>query len=128
MPVRRDLHLFLLFTGLRSLDARTVRWEHLNLGNKPMSLVIPLGKREKVVEVPPGCIHRPRPKGGISRGFTVPLAEHVLGLLRGRQQENPVQFSEGDGGWVFPALTRRGEITHVQEPKEKRYVQLDDGS
>ena len=128
MPVRRDLHRFILFTGLRSMDARTVRWEHINLGDAPMSLVIPLGKREKVVEVPPGCIHRPRPKGGISRGFTVPLAEYVLGVLRVRLEENQIQFPEGDGGWVFPALTRRNEITHVQEPKECRYIKLDDGT
>ena len=40
-PVRRDLQLFLLFTGLRSLDARTVRWEHLDCAR--------------------GTLHRPKP-------------------------------------------------------------------
>ena len=35
---------------------------------------------------------------------------------------------EGDGGWVFPSVNRRGQATHVQEPKEQRYIKLDNGS
>lgn len=127
-PVRRDLHRFILFTGLRSLDARTVCWEHVNLGDEPMTLVVPNGSCEKRVEVPPGCIHRPMPKGGVSRGFTVPLSGAALDVLRRRKAENPILFTEGDGGWVFPTVNRRGEVTHVQEPKEQKYMQLDDGS
>ncbi|HEX9708928.1 MAG TPA: tyrosine-type recombinase/integrase [Candidatus Thermoplasmatota archaeon] len=103
-PVRRDLQLFLLFTGLRSLDARTVRWEHVDLGA--------------------GSVHRPRPKGGEERAFTVPLARVVLELLRRRQSGNHALpgFDGDDAGWVFPARDRGGRVTHVVEPKEQRYV------
>ncbi len=96
-PVRRDLQLFLLFTGLRSLDARTVRWEH--------------------VDFPRGTLHRPKPKGGEDRAFTIPLSRFVLDLLLARRATNPP-----DAGWTFPARNRAGETTHVIEPKEQRLV------
>ncbi len=92
-PVRRELQLFLLFTGLRSLDARTVRWEHVDLGA--------------------GTVHRPRPKGGEDRAFTVPLARVVLALLAPRARPS---------GWVFLARDRAGRETHVVEAKEQRIV------
>ena len=100
-PIRRDLQLFLLLTGLRSLDARTVRWEH--------------------VDFEAGTIHRPKPKGGEDRAFTVPVADVVLELLRGRRQGNG-ELPLGDEGWVFPSLDRQGCVTHVVEAKEQRYV------
>lgn len=96
-PVRRDLQLFLLFTGLRSLDARTVRWEH--------------------VDLEAGTVFRPRPKGGEDRAFTVPLAGVVLGILHRRRGAGGE-----DGGWVFPSRDRAGRICHVVEAKEQRYV------
>lgn len=45
--VRGDYQLFVLLTGLRRMDAATVRWEHLNLDE--------------------GELHRPNPKGGKER-------------------------------------------------------------
>ena len=96
-PVRRDLQLFLLLTGLRSLDARTVRWEH--------------------VDFEAATLHRPRPKGGEDRAFTVPVSGATLSTLDRRRTDNG-----RDAGWVFPSRNRRGEITHVVEPKEQRYV------
>lgn len=109
-PVRRDLQLFLLFTGLRSLDARTVRWEH--------------------VDLEAGTLHRPCPKGGVDRAFTIPLARAMLALLARRCDDNRslpgLLPSEpglpSDGGWTFPALDRAGRVTHVVEPKEQRLV------
>jgi len=95
-PVRRDLQLFLLYTGLRSTDARTVRWEH--------------------VDFEAGTIHRPKPKGGEDRAFTVPVAQVVLDLLRRRREENM-----DDGGWVFPSRDMRGRRTYVKQAKEQRY-------
>ena len=100
-PVRRDLQLVLLFTGLRSLDARSMRWEDVDLGA--------------------GTVHRPRPKGGEDRAFTVPVSGCVLALLRLRRTGNRAIVGD-DGGWVFPARDRRGRITHVQEAKEQRLV------
>ena len=100
-PVRRDLQLFFLLTGLRSLDARSVRWEEVDLAA--------------------GTIHRPRPKGGEDRAFTIPASASVLRLLEGRRDDNRV-LPGGDDGWVFPARDRAGRITHVVEPKEQRTV------
>lgn len=100
-PVRRDLQRFLLFTGLRSLDARTVRWEHVDFTG--------------------GTLHRPRPKGGEDRAFTVPIAGAVKGLLRRRAAEN-ARRADSDGGWVFPTRDRAGLVTHVQEAKQQRLV------
>lgn len=96
-PVRRDLQLFYLYTGLRSLDARTVRWEHVDLAA--------------------GTVHRPRPKGGEDRAFTVPLAKVTIELLQQRRVANGP-----DEGWVFPSKDRAGHTTHVVEAKEQRYV------
>ena len=110
-PIRRDLQLFLLFTGLRSTDARTVRWEEVNLGDEP---------REHR-HLPPGCMHRPKPKGGEDRAFTVPLSEPVLEILRRRREQNPI-IAGDDKGWVFPSVNMRGETTYVRQPREARYI------
>lgn len=99
-PVRRDLQRFLLVTGLRSLDARTVRWED--------------------VDLEAGTLHRPTPKGGEDRAFTIPLARAALALLRVRRADNPACF--GDTPFAFPTRLRSGEVTHVVEPKEQRLV------
>lgn len=98
-PVRRDLQLFVLFTGLRATDAKTVRWEH--------------------VDFDAGTIHRPKPKGGADRAFTVPLSTPAMEILRQRHLENHLQFSD-DCGWAFPTRDMTGAVTHVQELKEPR--------
>lgn len=84
-PIRRDLQLFLLFTGLRSTDARTTRWEDVNLEDEPKVI--------HGVEVPPGCIRRPRPKGGEDRAFTVPVSTAVLDILRRRRDQNRLIYA-----------------------------------
>ena len=114
-PIRRDLQLFLLFTGLRSLDARTVQWRHVNLGDTPRMV--------DGVGIPPGCIRRPKPKGGEDRAFTVPVSGAVLELLRRRQEENH-RLYPNDGGWVFPSTDREGRVVHVAQAKEQRYDDL----
>jgi len=67
------------------------------------------------------------PKGGVNRGFAVPLSDSARDVLRRRKDESPMLLTEaeGDGGWVFPTYNRKGEITHVQEQKR---IKLDDGS
>ena len=111
-PIRRDLQLFLLFTGLRSTDARTTRWEDVNLGDEPKVI--------HGVEVPAGCIRRPRPKGGEDRAFTVPVAEVVLEILRRRRDGNGLIYPN-DGGWVFPSKNIKGQVTYVAQAREQRY-------
>lgn len=105
-PVRRDLWLFILFTGLRRDDAKMVRWEHINFDA--------------------GTIHRPQPKGGKDRAFTVPLPRFLLDLLWRRKLEN----GGADAGWCFPTTAcRDGQlvVTHVVEVKQQEYYKDAEG-
>jgi integrase len=99
-PVRRDLQLFILFTGLRSTDARTVRWSEVNFEA--------------------GTLHRPKPKGGEDRAFTVPVSKAVLEILLRRRDENPTLYGD-DQGWVFPSTDMQGRVSYVAQAKEQRY-------
>jgi len=96
-PVRRDLQLLLLFTGLRSLDARTIRHEHVDFEAR--------------------TLHRPKPKGGVDRAFTIPVSRFVLEVLERRFRENGE-----DGGWVFPSRSLAGHVTHLIDAKVRRRV------
>ena len=91
-PIVRDLHLFLLFTGLRRTDACTAKWEHWDEAQ--------------------GTLFIPTPKGGEARGFALPLSTFLTQLFHTRRHENDILFT--DSPWVFPALSTSG---HVEEPK-----------
>lgn len=80
--VRGDYHLLTLLTGLRKMDAATVRWEHLDLDE--------------------GTLLRPNPKGGEERAFTIPISRECIKMFERRRRENKDLFPDGDGGWVFP--------------------------
>lgn len=64
-PVKEDFLLFVLFTGLRSEDAATIRWDEL--------------------DVVKGTLFRPCPKGGEEKAFTVPLSTFALEVLQRRR-------------------------------------------
>jgi integrase len=115
--VRRDFNLLVIFTGLRRVDAATIRWEHLDLDRR--------------------TLRRPSPKGGKARAFTLPLSTVCLEILVRRRVENRFEFPDGDGGWVFPSTSTKdkacadcaalgvgahvaGGISHLVEPKEYR--------
>lgn len=117
--VRGDYQLFLLLTGLRRMDAATVRWEHVDLAAK--------------------TLRRPNPKGGTARAFTVPLSSACLDVLARRRDENRIEFTDGDGGWVFPTRAikakpcalcaalgvgahRAGGVVHLVESKQQKLV------
>jgi integrase len=104
-PVRRDLHIFLLLTGLRSTDARTVTWGD--------------------IDWPGGSIHRPNPKGG--RSFDVPLSNYVLLMLAKRKLDNRARnFLTGDGDWVFPMRNKnKGRVQYITEAREQRTRKVD---
>ena len=97
-PIRRDLHLFILLTGLRATDARTMRWAEVGLDA--------------------GTLHRPNPKGGEDRAFTIPLSTSALEVLQRRRDQNP----DPDGGWVWPSRDKRGQIACIAQVKEQRCV------
>lgn len=105
-PVRRDLNLFMLFTGMRSDAARHVRWEHIDW------------KR--------GALTVPKPKGGESRAFELPLCKTLIDVLKRRQSENAMEFGTygGDDGWCFPTRTRAKpfRVIPVAEAKEQKFV------
>lgn len=99
-PVRRDLQRVLLFTGLRSTDGKTIRWEH--------------------IDFEAGTLHRPKPKGGEDRAFTIPLCAYVLAILKRRKEENEQRFPGSP--WVFPVHRRKQLVSHIVEVDEQRIV------
>jgi integrase len=88
-PVLRDYLYVVLLTGLRSEDAATIRWDDLDLVEK--------------------TLHRPCPKGGEDRAFTIPLSTYTVELLRRRKEESQDQ----DEGWVFPTKSRGGKVIPI---------------
>ncbi len=95
--VRRDWQIFTLFTGLRKTDACTIRWQD--------------------VSIKEASLHRPNPKGGKERAFTIPLPDICLEILERRKIEN-AKFYGDKCPWVFPTTDMKGNVTHTQEPKE----------
>ena len=99
-PIRRAYQLFVLYTGLRRTDAATIRWED--------------------VDWSAGTLHRPEPKGGKGRAFTIPLSRRAMAILRylriaGRK------IHPGEP-WVFPTRKLNGSIGPLSEPKEQRLI------
>jgi len=93
-PIRRDYHLFVLFSGVRRNDAATMRWEHVNLEA--------------------ATLFRPNPKGGRKRAFTIPLSDFMIEILKRRKKENEIFVPRSP--WIYPAQSASG---HTEEPKEK---------
>lgn len=121
--VRCDWYWFVLLTALRSLDARTLRWDEVNLTDKAGWYVNAEGER---VALPPKSIHRPCPKGGERKAFTVPLSGPALEILKRRKAENPALFGD-DQGWVFPTRDKSGAVVHLSEPKQQDYMRDAEG-
>lgn len=96
-PVRADLFYFILFTGLRSTDAATIRWDDVKLDKR--------------------ILHRPFPKGGEDRAFDIPLSGFLVELLERRKRENPEIYGK-KCPWVFPTFDRHQRVSHVSELKE----------
>lgn len=69
--------------------------------------------------LPPKSMHRPCPKGGERKAFTVPLSAPVVEILKRRKAENARLFPGGDQGWVFPTRDKEGRVVHLSEPKEQ---------
>lgn len=101
-PIRRDLQLFVAFTGLRSADARSIRWDDVDLDRK--------------------LLRRPAPKGGESKAFELPLPKTCIAILKRRKTDNATMFAAhgGDAGLVFPTVSRNKpyHIVSVPQPKE----------
>jgi len=87
-PIRRDYSLLVLLTGLRRNDAATIRWEHVNFEAR--------------------TLHRPNPKGGRDRAFTIPLSRACVEILERRKRENL-----DDHGWAFPTDALKSKPCHL---------------
>lgn len=92
-PVRRDLHLFMILTGMRRTSACEARVSELDLG----------GRR----------LHVPKPKGGAARAFDLPLSGPLSDLLGQRQSESPRLHRKSP--WLFPADSKSGHVAEVAQ-------------
>ncbi|MFD1331118.1 tyrosine-type recombinase/integrase [Methylopila musalis] len=86
--VRAACWTVMLLTGLRSHDARSMRWEHLDAD---------------------GVLTVPSPKGGADRAFRLPLPRHLLQVLERVRQETAPLASP----FVFPSITSKSG--HIEE-------------
>ncbi len=86
--VRAACWTVMMLTGLRSHDARSMRWEHLDED---------------------GVLTVPSPKGGAERAFRLPLPRRLLQVLeRVRQDTVPMESP-----FVFPSATSKSG--HIEE-------------
>jgi hypothetical protein len=100
-PIQRDGLLLALFTGLRSEDVRSIRFEHVDWSERSLLL--------------------PDPKGGVARAFKIPLSKTCVDILRRRRTENaesPV-LAVVDGGFAFPALNVGGEVGPISDLRQQ---------
>lgn len=89
---QRDLVLLLLFTGLRSQEARTLRWEDIDF-------------TDQLIRIP-----STRTKSG--RKLDLPMSDFIEKLLKnGRAIGNT-------GPWVFPSNSKSGHIIEAKYPFE----------
>lgn len=92
-PVRRDLHLFMILTGMRRTSSCEARAAELQLDARRL--------------------HVPRPKGGSSRAFDLPLSGPLADLLGHRLEENPKVQRKTQ--WLFPADSESGHVAEVAQ-------------
>jgi integrase len=90
--VQRDLVLLMMFTGLRSQEARELKWEEIDFKNK--LILIPSTRTKS------------------DRKLDLPMSDFIYKLLRKR---NSIGIT---GKWVFPSTSRSGHIVEVKYPFE----------
>jgi integrase len=93
-PVRRDLQIFLLFSGMRRTAACEARLHDFDEARR--------------------VLHVPRPKGGERRAFDLPLSDFLLELLIQRREQNALLYP--DSLWIFPADSKTGRVTESKVP------------
>jgi integrase len=100
-PIRRDLFIFLLFTGCRSGEAKTLRWEQ--------------------VDLKAGRVHFPVTK---TEAFDLPLSDFLIDLLKARRADKATRAVFGeDCPWVFPA--KPGHVVEVKLGAQERKLFAD---
>jgi integrase len=92
-PIRRELHLFMLLTGLRRTDVLTARWTNFDPSRPSLRL--------------------PSPKGGEERAFELPLSTAMLECLERVREAGRTYYPEESKVWIFPAPG--GHVAEVKE-------------
>jgi integrase len=102
-PIRRDLFIFLLFTGCRSGEAKTLRWEQIDFNAG--KIYFPITKTE---------------------AFDLPLSDFLVDLLKARRADKATRAVFGeDCQWVFPAHAKPGHVVEVKLGAEERTLFAD---
>jgi integrase len=92
-PIRRELHLFMLLTGLRRTDILTARWVNFDPARPSLRI--------------------PSPKGGEERAFELPLSPAMLDCLERVREAGRTYYPEESKVWIFPAPG--GHVAEVKE-------------
>jgi integrase len=92
-PIRCELHLFMLLTGLRRTDVLTSRWANFDPARPSLRL--------------------PSPKGGEERAFELPLSTAMLECLERVKEAGRTYYPEESKTWIFPAPG--GHVAEVKE-------------
>ena len=96
--VRAACWTVMLLTGLRSHDARSMRWEHLD---------------------DDGVLTVPSPKGGVDRAFRLPLPRHLLQVLERVRQETAPLASP----FCFPSTaSKSGYLEEIRRTEQFPYA------
>lgn len=97
--IQRDGLMFALFTGLRSEDVRTIRFENFD-------------EDERTLDIPD-------PKGGEARAFTIPLPKICVAILERRRTTNRTALGRADDGYAFPAIDADGEVGPIGDLRQQ---------
>ncbi|GAB2491224.1 tyrosine-type recombinase/integrase [Arenimonas alkanexedens] len=92
-PVRRDLHLFFILTGMRRTAACEARLDDVDGFD--------------------GTLHVPNPKGGTSRAFDLALSKPLCDLVATRMEES--LLAHRTSPWLFPSSGKTGRVAEVQQ-------------
>lgn len=102
-PIQRDGLMFALFTGLRSDEVRSTRFEHVDWTER--------------------SLHVPDPKGGPERAFKIPLGDTALEILQRRERDNSRSplLVDGDGGFAFPGIDNNGRVGPISDLRQRMH-------
>lgn len=106
--VRREFHLLNLLTGSRQEQLKTLRWAD--------------------VDFDAGTIHFPKPKGGTSKAYTIPMSTAIRECLARARDAGRILNERAARTYVFPAEPRKSRgrsdgappSLHMVEHREDR--------
>lgn len=97
-PIKRDGLMMALYTGLRSEDVRTMRFDQVDWDDE--------------------TLHLPNPKGGAGAAFTIPLSKTPLQILRRRKDDNAKDLGRADEGFCFPGISLKNAVGPIADLRQ----------